>query len=241
MKSDLAKSYSSFVASLKERFGSQDAMRQAIGAEFDSFGVLERQVLIQYGLRPDHYVIDVGCGSGRLAKPLSQYLQGPYLGIDLVPELLDHARELVERPDWRFELAPGLTIPEKDGAADFVCFFSVFTHLLHEQSYSYLLEAKRVLKPSGKIIFTFLEFAMACHWDVFAANLEEAHREHPLNMFLSRDAVRTWADHLRLRVEAIDDCDNPSVPLSEPLRLDDGRVFHDRASLGQTICVLAMN
>ncbi len=50
-----------------------------------------------------------------------------------MPELIKYARRLVPRPDWRFETVNSLTIPEKDGQADIVCFFSVFTHLLHEQ------------------------------------------------------------------------------------------------------------
>ena len=58
----------------------------AIGGQFEACGIIEREILIQYGLRPDDYVVDVGCGSGRLAKPLADYLRGPYLGIDVVPE-----------------------------------------------------------------------------------------------------------------------------------------------------------
>jgi ubiquinone/menaquinone biosynthesis C-methylase UbiE len=110
------------------------------------------------GLQPDGYLFDVGCGPGRLAKPLSAYLNGRYLGIDIVPELVEHARATVDRPDWRFKVADGLTIPEKVGEANQVCFFSVLTHLLHEQSFRYLEEARRVLKPTGRIIFSFLEF-----------------------------------------------------------------------------------
>jgi ubiquinone/menaquinone biosynthesis C-methylase UbiE len=137
--------------------------------------VIERELLIQYGLRPDHDVIDVGCGSGRLAKPLSAYLRGGYLGIDVVPDLVDYARALVGRADWRFEVTDGLTIPAEDEQADFVCFFSVLTHLLHEQSYVYLREAQRVLRPGGKIVFSFLDFAIPCHWDVFEMNIADVH------------------------------------------------------------------
>jgi ubiquinone/menaquinone biosynthesis C-methylase UbiE len=64
-------------------------------------------------------------------------------------------------------------IPEKDGEADFVCFFSVLTHLLHEQGFVYLQEAKRVLKPGGKIVFSFLEFAVPDHWAVFEGTVND--------------------------------------------------------------------
>ncbi|HEY0607466.1 MAG TPA: class I SAM-dependent methyltransferase, partial [Herpetosiphonaceae bacterium] len=137
-KVDLRRSYRDFVQSVKHQYEPDQAMHLAIGAEFDAFGVIERDLLIQYGLQPDDYVIDIGCGSGRLVKPLAHYLRGRYLGIDIVPDLVDYARSLVERPDWRFEVAEGLTIPEQDEQANIVCFFSVFTHLLHEHSFIYL-------------------------------------------------------------------------------------------------------
>src|SRR5439155_15208886 len=144
-KLDIRSAYRKYVKTLGQRHTRDRAMQIAIGGEFEAFGILERDLLVQYGLQPAGHVIDVGCGSGRLAKPLSEYLRGPYLGIDIVPDLVDYARDLVGRPDWRFEVASGLEIPERDGRADIVCFFSVFTHLLHEQSYAYLKESRRVL------------------------------------------------------------------------------------------------
>src|SRR2546425_10795787 len=98
-------------------------MKSAVGGEFEAIGILQRELLIQFGLKKNGYVIDVGCGSGRLAKPLSEYLSGGYLGIDIVPELVGYARSIVHRPDWRFEVAKGLSIPEEDGKADIVCLF----------------------------------------------------------------------------------------------------------------------
>ena len=77
------------------------------------------------------------------------------------------ARQSSTQCDWRFEVGTGLEIPEAADRADMVCFFSVFTHLLHEQSYVYLRDAKRVLKSGGRIVFSFLEFSMPSHWSVF--------------------------------------------------------------------------
>src|SRR5262249_42022284 len=159
-------------------------------------GILQCELLKHYGLKPDSYLIDVGCGSGRTAKPLSDFLVGKYLGTDIVMDLLTFAKELCSRPDWRFEQTTGLTIPEHDRQADMVCFFSVLTHLLHEQSYLYLQEAKRVLKPGGRIVFSFLEFAIPRHWDVFETNIHHVNNATHLNQFIGRDGIRAWADHL---------------------------------------------
>ena len=238
-KLDSRSTYTRLVRSLIDRHDLPQAMSLAIGGQFYSFGILEREILIQYGLQPDGYVIDIGCGSGRLAKPLAQYLTtGKYLGTDVVPALVDYARNLVARPDWRFEVVEGLHIPEQGGQADMVCFFSVLTHLLHEESYVYLQEAERVLKPSGKIIFSFLDFAVPSHWTVFESSVKSIKGELPLNMFISRDGIRAWAEHLDLEIEAFHDGDKPHVPLAHPITLDDGTVMQERGNLGQSVCVL---
>jgi len=238
-KLDFRESYPRLVESLKQAHGNEQAMKLSVGGEFEAIGFLELETLKHVGLREDSYLIDVGCGSGRLAKPLAQYLTGRYLGIDIVSELVDHAREYVGRPDWRFELAKGLSIPEEDGTADMVCFFSVFTHLLHEQTYVYLQDAKRVLKPGGRIVFSFLDFTIQGHWPVFESNVGDLGINfQPLNMFISKDAIPVWADHLGLRVHVIEDGDKPFVPLSRPVVFESGTVVEKLGTIGQSICVL---
>jgi SAM-dependent methyltransferase len=237
-KPELAKTYLGFARALEGHDPDRDrAMQKIVGGEFEAIGVLEREIVIQHGLRPDGYLIDVGCGSGRLAKPLAHYLDGRYLGIDIVPNLIDYARTVTQRPDWRFEVVSGLEIPERDETADVVCFFSVFTHLLHEQSYAYLREAKRVLRPGGRIVFSFLEFALPDHWSIFEANVADTDGKMPLNMFVGRDAITAWASHLYLAMVALIDGDDPQTPLPEPVTLANGTVTSE-LSLGQSVAVL---
>ena len=188
-KLDIRSTYRRYVQKLGRRHSHGRAMEVAIGGEFEAFGIVEREILIQYGLQPDGYVIDVGCGSGRLAKPLSEYLRGAYLGIDIVPDLVAYAKQLVKRDDWRFEIADGLEIPERTGRADIVCFFSVFTHLLHEHPFAYLKDAPRVLQPGGCIVFSSLGFAMSNYLAVLESNVSDIDGQHHLNMFFGRDAI----------------------------------------------------
>jgi SAM-dependent methyltransferase len=223
--SDLKGPYVSRVNDLRTRLPQDEAMEEAVGGDFAAQGAIQVALLRHYGLAPDDYLIDVGCGSGRLAKPISPYLKGRYLGFDLVPDLVAHARRIAARPDWRFEVIEHIDIPEGDGVADMVCFFSVLTHLLHEQGYWYLEHAKRVLKPGGRVVFSFLEFTEPGHWQVFADTLAatKARQVFPLNVFIDRDALPVWADHLGLEVVDIRGGAEVIVP---------------EGNLGQAVCVL---
>ena len=237
---DFLKSYNRHVRKLADDHPHGRAMSLAVGGDFEAVGLLEYHLLRQRGLKPEDTVVDVGCGSGRLACQLREYLTGVYVGLDVVPELWQHAAKLCGRPDWKFYAAPGLRIPEPDGSADFVCFFSVFTHLLHEQTFKYLEDARRVLKPGGQIVFSFLEFAIPSHWFIFEGSLAAVGREDAvLNQFVGRDAIRAWADHLRLAVVEIDDGDKPHIPLGDGVvKWDNGREMRERGNLGQSVCVL---
>ncbi|KXU91225.1 hypothetical protein CI15_01200 [Paraburkholderia monticola] len=159
-------------------------MEMAVGGYFDAMGPIQAALVKKFGLGEDGYLIDVGCGSGRLAKPLSKIHTGRYFGFDLVPELVAHAKKISARPDWKFGVIDHIAIPEEDRAADVVCFFSVLTHLLHEQSYWYLEEAQRILKPGGRIVFSFLELDQPPHWPIFEATLKDAKNggDQPLNV-----------------------------------------------------------
>ena len=222
---ELKAPYLAHVAEMKARLPHEEAMQEAIGGAFEQVGRVETALLRRYGLPQDGYAIDVGCGSGRLAKPLSAYLKGRYLGVDLVPDLVAHARLIAGRPDWRFEVIDHIQIPEADGQADMVCFFSVMTHLLHEQTYWYLEESFRVLKPGGKVVFSFLEYAEPWHWTTFMQTLaaEKSGTNTHLNVCIDRGAIPIWAKHLGFEVEDIRGAREEIVP---------------EGHLGQSLCVL---
>ena len=212
-------------------------MSAAVGGQFEAFGILSRQVLLDAGLKDSDFLIDVGCGSGRLAHVLNVER---YLGTDVVPELLQHAQSLCVGRNWRFELVDGIVIPEQDRTADMVCFFSVFTHLLHEDSFRYLREAQRVLRPGGAAVISFLEFRLASHWPIFEhsvqAREEDTLKEH--TQFLSRDTLAAWAAHTGLTIEATFDGDVPHINPPHPVTLDDGTIIPGPTSLGQSVCIL---
>ncbi len=231
--------YARWANSLAGKFGDK-GLQAAIGGEFEAFGIVQLEMLKHYGLADGQFLVDVGCGSGRLAIPLSRSLDVRYLGLDIVPALVNHARQRTARPSFRFEVIDRLRIPLGDGVCDMACFFSVFTHLAHHQTYLYLEDAKRVLKRGATIVFSFLEFAMDFHWDVFEATVanERTGGAHPLNCFIERNAIVAWARHLELSIVEFQDGSTPFVKLPRPLMLESGAVMQEYGNLGQSICVL---
>src|SRR5262249_2221315 len=147
------------------------AMAEAVGGgDFDGIGRREADFLEECGLREFDAILDLGCGSGRLAKQLGmRFPRLGYTGTDVVQALLDRAATL-SPAGFRFLRHTDLSLPAPDGSLDFVTAFSVFTHLRPEESYVYLRDAKRALKAGGKVVFSFLECPR--HWYAFEAAIE---------------------------------------------------------------------
>jgi SAM-dependent methyltransferase len=124
------------------------------------------------GLRPDDRVLDVGCGTGRIARPLTMLLtSGTYQGFDIVEESIYwctrayrrfpnftfvHAdiRNTVYNPGGRLSAAD-YRFPFPDRSGTFVILTSVFTHMLPPDVEHYLRELSRVLAPDGRAFATF--------------------------------------------------------------------------------------
>ena len=227
-------------ALLRIPFRRRAQARHIIGGNFAAFGAIEAAMLGFYGLPEAGDLIDVGCGAGRLTAALAQSFGGSYLGIDPVPTLLREARR-VGKPGWRFERANGWRIPAPDASADMVCFFSVITHLPHEVSYLYLEETRRVLRPGGRVVLSFLEHEFEPHEAIFAASVDGVRHARPgqtQNIFVSREALRMWARRLDLVIVDVRDGNDRFVPLSSPVTLDDGNVMETWGCLGQSVAVL---
>jgi len=179
--------YEAHVQDLIRSYPMDEAMSLAVGGSYHEIGEIEERILRHAGLQDGMSLVDLGCGSGRLAHVLSASMRIKYLGTDVVQILLDYAKTKC-KPDYTFKLHRELSIPAADRSLDMVCAFSVFTHLLHEETYIYLEDIKRALKPGGKLVFSFLEFDRNPHWTVFDSNVQarrKAANVH-LNMFIER-------------------------------------------------------
>jgi SAM-dependent methyltransferase len=119
-------------------------------------------------------VLELGCGHGRLARGLLEYLRHPggYVGIDVDNVRIDDAKARLQTrfPNFEFihanvynrqtnpdagERAERYSFPLGDGTFDVVFAASLFTHLLPQEARRYFAEAARVVKPGGKCLFSF--------------------------------------------------------------------------------------
>jgi ubiquinone/menaquinone biosynthesis C-methylase UbiE len=183
-----------------------EAMSSAVGGAYHEVGAIERDLVRWAGLKDGMTLVDLGCGSGRLAHTLGKDSKIELTGIDIVQALLDYAATMCP-PNYRFILNHALTIPVPDNSADMISAFSLFTHLLHSETYLYMEDGKRVLKSGGKLVFSFLEFANPEHWSSFMGEVaaRRSGKGAHLNTLIERSVVEKWADALGYRLETIVD------------------------------------
>jgi SAM-dependent methyltransferase len=125
------------------------------------------------GLSPSHDVLDVGCGTGRIAYALAYYLESDarYEGFDIADKMVRWAQETItpRHPNFRFLHAniyngaynpegsvPGrdFVFPYEDASMDRAFLTSVFTHMRGDEVRHYLDELRRVLRPGGRCLAT---------------------------------------------------------------------------------------
>jgi SAM-dependent methyltransferase len=95
--------------------------------------------------------LEIGCGPGRLMRPLSRNF-GEIHGVDVSDEMIRLAGErLRETPNAHPHHSSGSDLALfPDDKFDFVYSYAVFQHIpSREVVFSYLREARRVLKPGG--------------------------------------------------------------------------------------------
>lgn len=162
------------------RFG-RDRMEPPKGKTFVGGGDFKKQgeIFLKFFLRfsdlkPDHRILDVGSGIGRMAVPFVDFLseKGSYEGFDLVNEGIEWCQNRIAKEDPRFHfqhvdienklynpkgkiLAHEFVFPFEDNSFDFIFLTSVFTHMMPEEVEQYLQEIARVLKPGGQSFITY--------------------------------------------------------------------------------------
>jgi SAM-dependent methyltransferase len=135
--------------------------RRAVGGNWEEIGQLQFEFLVGQGLRPEHYLLDIGCGSLRGGVHFVKHLEpGHYFGIDRNANLLAAGKSELDRAGVT---GKNPTLVARDDFAavnlgqsfDFAIAQSVFTHLPFNSIVRCIAEVGRVLEPGGRFFATF--------------------------------------------------------------------------------------
>jgi SAM-dependent methyltransferase len=124
--------------------GGEEALRALLGA-------------LEVELTPGQVVIDIGCGLGRLTRPLAR-TASRVIAIDVSSEMLTQARELnssLTNVQWLHGDGESLR-PVPDASVDVCVSHVVFRHIPDPAiTLDYVREMGRVLRPGGFAAFEF--------------------------------------------------------------------------------------
>jgi SAM-dependent methyltransferase len=132
--------------------------RRYVGGRWRRAGRWQLELMRQQGLRPDHYLLDIGCGALRGGVHFIRYLEpGHYLGVDKETLLIEAGverelgRDLYELKRPRLLVSSDFEFDSLAASPDFALAQSVFTHLpppLIERCLSRL----RAVVPTGAVL-----------------------------------------------------------------------------------------
>ena len=202
-------------------------------------GFMEEEAIRRHHSLPGSYVVDLGCGVGRLTNYLLSADVSRYLGTDILPEILSQAASLAKgRDEFRFDIAKDCAIAEQDNQADIVCAFSLITHLLDEEVFLYFRECARVLKPGGIAVFSFLDFSHPTHQQRFLSYVGSYKAQRDLLKFFEKETLCRFAQMLDMQVVEIIDGGKAFQVSGERVAMTNGQPAPTEVMSGQSLLFL---
>jgi SAM-dependent methyltransferase len=134
------------------------------GGMWDEIGRLQFSFLVQQGLLPHHYFLDVGCGALRGGIHFIRYLEPRhYYGVDQNQDVLEAARKVELRRHGLAFKNPTLfrndtfEFQALGQSFDYALAQSVFIHLPLNYIIRCVMNIEKVLVPGGRFFATFFE------------------------------------------------------------------------------------
>jgi SAM-dependent methyltransferase len=157
------------------------------------------------GIRPNHRVLEVGCGVARIGRELAPHC-GEWHGVDISPNMIAIAKaRTAALSNVRLQPLPDSTLSiYPDATFDRVYSHIVLFHLDKEDMLTYISEFYRVLKPGGFVYFDTWNLAHPFGWQRFLHERELNRRLSPRppnrNRFSTPEEVAIYAQGLGLGV-----------------------------------------
>jgi hypothetical protein len=138
--------------------------RGYVGGMWDEIGRLQFDYLVAQGLRPEHVLLDIACGSLRAGVHFIPYLNaGNYLGVEKEAALVERGLEHELPPEVRDARTPELLVNSEfeferlSKRPDFAMAQSLFTHLPPDPIELCLSRLRGVASPGLRFYATFFE------------------------------------------------------------------------------------
>ena len=147
-------------------------------------------------IKREDIVFEIGCGVARLGKWVAPHA-GEWWGLDVSANMVAIARDRCrDLPNVRFFVGNGKDLSDVPSASvDKMYCHAVFIHMDKEDWYTYLVDARRVLKPGGLFYFDVWNLCDPVGWLRWQneRSLYRDRSERPVhrNQFSSPDEVRT--------------------------------------------------
>lgn len=130
---------------------------------YDLVSAMQFNLLTFLGLREEHFLLDIGCGSLKAGRLFIPYLlPGRYFGIEPEQWLIDEGiknevgADLIQIKQPSFSNNSNFNLGLFAQQFDFLVAHSVFSHASEPQIKRCLAEAKKVMNPSSIFAATFL-------------------------------------------------------------------------------------
>ena len=171
-------------------------------------------VLACCGLRPEHQVLEPGCGAGRNARFIAPFLdpeRGAFAGFDVSAPSIDWAKKVITKQHSNAQflyanikntlcnpsgdiLASEYQFPYEDEQFDVVFLPSVFTHMDQGGFERYVTEIHRVMKLGGRLLLWFFlidetRLERACNGEVGGYEIT---RLNDCSWTPTQDELREW-------------------------------------------------
>jgi SAM-dependent methyltransferase len=131
----------------------------AIGSvdDWERHGQLQFEFLRSQGLRTHHHLLDLGCGTGRLARKVVPYLEYQhYTGVDISSRALDSANELASREGWASRKPEFTMVIDSLRQFDFIWAFSVFIHLPADLMAETMYEVAKTMNGESRFLWSYV-------------------------------------------------------------------------------------
>lgn len=122
------------------------------------------------GLKPQDRVLDLGCGTGRVAIDIAKKIGSQVVGMDAAPRMIEICRRKAkDLNNIKFDVEVAESLPYPDNYFDAAVSTFFYHHINYELKIKSLKEARRVLKGAGRLVIVDVDmpvnlFGRLCAW-----------------------------------------------------------------------------